>query len=239
LSFVRILVTEEFTSVYRLHSLLPEALDVRSAEDNHPLSSIPLATTRDDQAHSFLSQFDVTDLIYSLGTQHPGQLTLNNYPAFMQNLSIPIVGKYDMGTIDIVRDRERGVLRYNDFRKAIGLTPITQFEDLTSDPVVLEKLHRLYGTVDKLDLLIGTLAETQRPTGFGFGETQFQIFLLMASRRLQADRFFTTDFRAEVYTPEGMEWIKNSSLKTVLLRHFPGLAKHLEGIDNAFRPWNS
>jgi hypothetical protein len=233
-------ITEEFTSVYRLHSLLPEALDIRANSDSHPIRSVPLETTRDDQAHQVLSQFDMTDLMYSLGTQHPGALTLNNYPKFMQNLSIPLVGKYDMGTIDIVRDRERGVLRYNAFRAAIGLTPINTFEDLTSDPVVLEKLHRLYGTVDQLDLLIGTLAETQRPDGFGFGETQFQIFLLMASRRLEADRFFTTDYRAEVYTQEGLDWVDQSSFKKVLLRHFPGLGKHLEGIEeeNAFRPWN-
>jgi hypothetical protein len=231
-------MTEEFTSVYRLHSLLPEAFDVRASEDGRSLKSVALSQTRDDQAHVVLSQFDITDLMYTLGTQHPGALTLNNYPQFMQNLQIPIAGKIDMGTIDIVRDRERGVLRYNDFRRQLHLNPIGKFEDLTSDPVVLEKLHRIYGDVEKLDLLIGTLAESQRPTGFGFGETQFQIFLLMASRRLQADRFFTTDFRSEVYTQEGMDWIKESSFKNVLLRHFPGLAKHLEGIDNAFRPWN-
>jgi hypothetical protein len=217
---------------------LPEAFDVRASEDGRSLKSVALSQTRDDQAHVVLSQFDITDLMYTLGTQHPGALTLNNYPQFMQNLQIPIAGKIDMGTIDIVRDRERGVLRYNDFRRQLHLNPIGKFEDLTSDPVVLEKLHRIYGDVEKLDLLIGTLAESQRPTGFGFGETQFQIFLLMASRRLQADRFFTTDFRSEVYTQEGMDWIKESSFKNVLLRHFPGLAKHLEGIDNAFRPWN-
>jgi hypothetical protein len=231
-------LTEEFTSVYRLHSLLPEALDIKSNEDGKSLRSLPIAETRDDQAHQYLSQFNITDLIYTLGAQHPGALTLNNYPQFMQNLEVPIAGKIDMGTIDIVRDRERGVLRYNDFRRSLNLKPIRQFEDLTDDPMVLEKLHRIYGDVEKLDLLIGTLAESHRPDGFGFGETQFQIFLLMASRRLQADRFFTTDFRPEVYTQEGMDWIKQSSFKAVLLRHYPGIAKHLEGIDNAFRPWN-
>ena len=232
-------ITEEFTSVYRLHSLLPEALDVRANADNHAIEMIPTENTRDADAHTYLDRIDMSDLLYSMGTQHPGQLTLNNYPKFMQNLSIPVVGKMDLGTTDIVRDRERGVPRYNAFRRLLNLKPIAQFEDLTDDAVALEKLHRLYrNDVEKLDLLIGTLAESHRPTGFGFGETQFQIFLLMASRRLQGDRFFTTDFRPEVYTPEGMEWIQKSNFKTVLLRHFPGLEKHLEGVDNAFNPWH-
>jgi len=238
-------MTEEFTSVYRLHSLLPEQIDIRSNSDNRNLMMIPTEFTRDAQAHGYLDktdganhQLDMIDFIYSFGTQHPGALTLNNYPKFLQNLSVPIVGKMDLGTTDLVRDRERGVPRYNEFRRLLHLKPIKQFEDLTDDPDVLEKLHRLYGSVEKLDLLIGTLAESHRPDGFGFGETQFQIFLLMASRRLQADRFFTTDFRSGVYTPEGIAWIKKATFKSVLLRHYPGLQKHLEGIDNAFRPWN-
>lgn len=42
--------------------------------------------------------------------------------------------------------------------------------------------------IEKVDLLIGSLAEDPRPTGFAFAETSFQIFIVMASRRLHADR---------------------------------------------------
>lgn len=31
------------------------------------------------------------------------------------------------------------------------------------------------------------------PPGFGFSDTAFRIFILMASRRLKSDRFFTND----------------------------------------------
>ena len=97
--------------------------------------------------------------------------------------------------------------------------------------------------VEKLDLLVGTLAEQapdNRPTGFGFGETMFQIFILNASRRLQADRFYTDDYNEETYTKEGIDWIDRATLKGVLLRHHPELARTgLANVRNAFEPWDA
>jgi len=62
---------------------------------------------------------------------------------------------------------------------------------------------------------------------------------LMASRRLKSDRFFTTDFTPEVYSPAGMDWIANNGMKEVLLRHYPELAPTLRGVDNPFAPWKT
>lgn len=133
--------------------------------------------------------------------------------------------------------------RYNEFRRQLGLNPIQSFDDLTGDADVRKNLKSVYGNapedVGKLDLLIGTLAEGHRPTGFGFGETMFQIFILNASRRLQADRFYTDSFNEDVYTWEGLRWIDRSDLKTVILRHHPELADSgLANIKNAFEPWD-
>jgi hypothetical protein len=117
-------------------------------------------------------------------------------------MSIPGNPLFDQGAVDILRARERGVPRYNEFRRQLGLNPIRTFEDLTGDPAQVAKLKQVYGDhpedVEKLDLMIGTLAEGHRPTGFGFGETMFQIFILNASRRLQADRFYTDSYNEEV-----------------------------------------
>ena len=60
------------------------------------------------------------------------------------------------------------------------------------------------------------------PPGFGFSETAFRVFVLMASRRLKSDRFFTDDYRAELYTEFGLNYIKENSMLTVLKRHYPG-----------------
>jgi hypothetical protein len=59
----------------------------------------------------------------------------------------------------------------------------------------------------------------------------------MASRRLKSDRFFTQDYRAEIYTQLGLDWIDQNSFVTVLRRHHPELAPALQGVENGFKPW--
>jgi hypothetical protein len=237
-------LTEEFVEVYRLHSLLPEALDLRRCQDDSPIKRVSLAATRQAGSAELTSRVGMVDLFYSFGTQQPGALVLNNYPKFMQELSMPGNPLLDLGAVDILRARERGVPRYNEFRRQLLLKPIRTFKDLTDDEEQRRKLEEVYGgDVEALDLLIGTLAEqspSRRPTNFGFGETLFQIFLLNATRRLQADRFYTTCYNEETYTKAGLDWIDEANLRTVLLRHHPGLARTgLANIRNAFEPWDS
>jgi len=79
-------------------------------------------------------------------------------------------------------------------------------------------------------------AETP-PEGFGFSDTAFRVFILMASRRLKSDRFITQDYTAAVYTQPGIDWIENNNMTAVLLRHFPELTPVLQRTQNAFAPW--
>src|SRR5690606_9683818 len=135
------------------------------------------------------------NVYYSFGMSHPGQLTLNNFPKFLQNLELPDGQTLDMAAVDIIRDRERGVPRYNDLRRQLDMPPIADFSDLTPDEEMVAKLREVYDNdVEKLDAVVGQLAEGYRPDGFGFSDTTFRIFTVMAPRRFQADRFYTNDF---------------------------------------------
>ncbi len=235
--------SEEFVEVYRLHSLLPETLHIKNFCTGEKIMDVPFPETRQAGSGKLLKRVTMSDLFYSFGNQHPGQLVLNNYPKFMQELSIPFNPVFDMGAVDILRARERGVPRYNEFRRQLGLKPISKFEDLTDDSELVKELKDVYGTdaaaVESLDLLVGTLGEGYRPHGFGFGETMFQIFILNATRRLQADRFYTDCYTEEYYTKEGIDWIDQSDLKSIILRHYPELAKTgLANVKNAFEPWD-
>lgn len=231
-------LTEEFVSVYRMHPLMRDNVQIYDVGSNVISKTVALPNTRDRDAESMLKSETPERLWYSFGITNPGSLTLNNFPSFLRNLSIPLVGNIDLATIDILRDRERGVPRYNEFRRQIRLNPITKFEDLTSDAKILANLKRIYNNdIEKIDTLVGMMAESTRPDGFAFGETAFQIFILNASRRLMTDRFFTKDYTPAVYTPEGYSWVENTTMVDVIKRHNPSLALSLTGMDNAFKPW--
>jgi hypothetical protein len=136
-----------------------------------------------------------------------------------------------------MRIRERGVPRYKEFRELFHRRPVNSFEELTSSAKVAKELRDVYGELDRLDLMVGLYAEPL-PKGFGFSDTAFRVFTLMASRRLKSDRFFTTDYRPEVYTQVGLDWIKRTTMRDVLLRHYPEVAPALQGVENAFQPWS-
>ena len=87
----------------------------------------------------------------------------------------------------------------------------------------MRRLRDVYRSIDEVDTMVGLFAETP-PDGFGFSDTAFRIFILMASRRLQSDRFLTVDFRPEIYSPLGIDWIENNGMTSVILRHCPDLA---------------
>jgi hypothetical protein len=236
-------MTEEFTAVYRLHSLLPDDFDFRDHKTDRHLASKTLLDVFAGGARTTHDEVGFANTLYSLATEHPGAMVLHNYPQNLRRLNKkPEDGVWlDLATVDILRDRERGVPRYTAFRKALGMKPITRFEDLTSVKADVELLREVYeGDIDRVDLLIGCMAEFQsprQPVGFGFSDTAFRIFILMASRRLKSDRFYTTDFNPEVYTPAGFNWVLNNGLRDVVRRHLPELEPHFADTRSMFYPW--
>ena len=125
----------------------------------------------------------------------------------------------------------------HQFRRLLGKDPVKSIDELTDNPVWRQQIRSVYGNdLEKVDLMTGLFAEPL-PEGFGFSETAFRIFVLMASRRLKSDRFFTRDYRPEVYTKAGIDWVEDNTMRTLLLRHFPELEPALEGVENPFAPW--
>jgi len=163
-------------------------------------------------------------------------VTLHNHPRFMQQFTRDDGLVIDLGAVDILRSRERGVPRYNEFRRLMHLPPSPTFEALTKDAARAKELSAVYDDTEDVDLTVGMYAE-QPPRCFGFSDSALRIFILMASRRLKSDRFCTDDFTPRVYTPEGMRWIEENDMSSVLPRHYPDLAPVLRGVRNAFAPW--
>ncbi|MCA1844498.1 MAG: peroxidase [Actinobacteria bacterium] len=229
-------LTEEFVAVYRMHPLIPDDYAVRSAADDSLIGNRTFSELTGSRADEVIHSVPMADLFYTFGRANPGAIVLHNYPKHLQYFTKPDGSIMDLAVVDILRNRERGVPRYNEFRRKFRLAPATRFEDFSDDPQIVADLRRIYDDPEDVDLMIGLYAE-KPPKGFAFSDTAFRVFVLMASRRLESDRFFTYDYRPEVYTPEGLRWVADNGMKSVLLRHYPQLAPALAGVGNAFAPW--
>ena len=230
-------LTEEFTAVYRMHPLTPDDWSMRRAADDTSLGDY---TLRDMSGPEGLAVFDTVslgDMLYSFGTMHPGLVALHNFPKWLQEFRRPDGQVMDLAAVDILRHRELGVARYCEFRRQLHMKAPKTFGELTDDPETAQAMSRLYdGDIEQVDLMVGLFAE-RRPTGFAFSDTAFRIFIVMASRRLNSDRFFTEDYTPEVYTQQGLDWIADNTMAKVLRRHYPELSPAMRGVTNAFTPW--
>jgi hypothetical protein len=233
-------LTEDFATVYRLHPLIPDDYTFYGCADGRKIADYTFDDIRGDATDDVMRKTGLNNVLYSFGTANPGAITLHNFPnslrTFVRNERPTEI--VDLAVADIVRTRRRGVPRYNDFLEGLHKPRVTRWEDLAADPESVRRLKAIYGDIDLVDTVVGLFGETP-PDGFGFSDTAFRIFILMASRRIQSDRFLTVDFRPEIYSPLGMDWIANNGMTSVILRHCPELAPVLPRTASAFAPWRS
>jgi hypothetical protein len=230
-------LTEEFATVYRMHPLLPDDYVFYDHTNGAALSSCGFLDIQGEFADQKMRELGLHNVLYSFGIAHPGEITLHNYPKSLQNFARDKKGeRIDLSVVDIVRTRRRGVPRYNAFRTGLHMAPVT-WENISADAETVGIMRDLYqGNIDAVDTMIGMFAETC-PPGFAFSDTAFRIFTLMASRRIQSDRFLTVDFRPEIYSPFGIDWIAQNGMTSLILRHCPELAGVMPRDATAFAPW--
>lgn len=125
---------EEFVSVYRLHPLVPDLLEYRDLKDPNKIAAkIPVVDTFEAKATEAMRTRGMANWALTFGRQRLGLLELHNSPMFLQNLKLPRLdtptGKIDIVALDIIRDREHGVPRFNEFRRQYGLRQLTGFDD--------------------------------------------------------------------------------------------------------------
>ncbi len=153
---------EEFVTVYRLHPLVPDLLEYRDLEQPNRIERrVPVASMVRASATPAMREGGLTSWALTMGRQRLGALTLNNHPLFLQNLPMPRLssetGKLDIPALDIIRDRERGVPRFNEFRRQYGLKTLTGYDDfvdrhLSADSPerqrqveLVDRLRQVYG----------------------------------------------------------------------------------------------
>lgn len=92
------------------------------SENEYDLPDVIFAATE-----KVMESNSMENLFFTFGIDHPGAMALHNYPKFLTNLNLPKSsphgkGPVDMATIDVLRDRERGIPRYviMMFRKTVS-----------------------------------------------------------------------------------------------------------------------
>jgi Animal haem peroxidase len=126
---------EEFVSVYRLHPLVPDLLEYRdlNGDPNKIVKKVPVVETFQGKATGFMQSMGMANWGLTIGRQRLGLLMLNNSPMFLQNLKMTRLEsktqQIDVVALDIIRDREHGVPRFNEFRRQYGLRQMTSFDD--------------------------------------------------------------------------------------------------------------
>jgi hypothetical protein len=151
---------EEFITVYRLHPMLPDLIEFRewNNEPNVIRHKVPVIETFRGQATEVMRQKGLANWALSMGRQRLGELTLQNHPQFLQNLKMSRLQsstqQIDVAALDLIRDRERGIPRYNEFRRQYGLKQLTSFDDFVDARVPKESSDR-----HKQEQLVKTLRE--------------------------------------------------------------------------------
>jgi hypothetical protein len=125
---------EEFITVYRLHALVPDLIEFREFRDPNAIrSKVPVIETFRGKATNAMRERGLANWALSMGRQRLGLLALQNHPRFLQNIPLGRIQsatqKIDVPALDILRDREHGVPRFNEFRRQYGLRQLTSFDD--------------------------------------------------------------------------------------------------------------
>ncbi|KCV71924.1 hypothetical protein H696_01334 [Fonticula alba] len=229
----------DFNAAYRFHAMVPETLQLRD-RNGTPLGD---RVNYIDTFHNttLLRQYGYGPVLIGLASEVAGKLTFNNVPDAIRNIrhtdvtysrSTPFGGYFgpslgsssrskcvvqpflDIGTVDVVRDRERGVPRANDYYARIGLPELraTHFGQIAPTPEGARAVADLYDwDINNVDFIVGLL---------GFDSTELDGipiistagFLPFVYSRNTHDRFYTKDWLTpSVYTQAGFDRLMGTS----------------------------
>ena len=231
-------ITEEFISVYRLHPLIPDDYAIHDHRTGKLIENVEFNTLMGNDTRASVDKFGWSDLMYHFGTEHPGQITLHNHPRALMDHTRVTGQHLDLGTIDMFRDRERGVRRYNDFRHQLRMPQGQVLRQAHPEPR-LERRDR--GALRRQD-------RRRRPAGRAARRKAASGLRIQRHRvpDLHPDGQPAAEERPVLYPrlhPRGLHprgtgldrpttpWVTSSSATT------PELAPALEGNKNAFAPW--
>jgi len=183
------IATEFSTAAFRLgHSMLGEDIQFLDNNGNPVRDEARLMDVFFDPRP--VSQVGIEPLLKYLASDRAQEIDLKVIDDVRNFLfGAPGQGGFDLAALNIQRGRDHGLADYNSVRAAYGLPKITSFADITPDTAVQAGLQQAYGSVDKIDLWVGGLAEKHLPNS-SLGETFTRILVDQFSRLRDGDRYW-------------------------------------------------
>ncbi|CAG8599806.1 7905_t:CDS:10 [Gigaspora margarita] len=184
----------------------------------------------DDKGH-FITTLQLNSL------QEPHLLELYGVPTFAASMALQMQEEVDIyicdqlryyifrnqlmdiSSLDCVRGRDHGIARYNDARQYLGLPRVQDWSDISSDPIVQNRLRNTYGTVDRVEAFAGGLAEDHVP-GSNLGPLYYRSYVTQWTNIRDFDRFWYESPDAGFSSSE-IDTIHNTTLAMVIARNIP------------------
>ncbi len=127
---------------------------------------------------------------------------------------LPGSGGFDLASLNIQRGRDHGLPDYNSLRVAMGLTPAQSMADISSNPVIVDRLSAAYASPDQIDPWVGGLAEDALD-GALVGELVKAVLADQFERLRDGDRFWYT----RILTAAQRERVQSTRLADVIRRN--------------------
>ncbi len=210
-------ISEEFsTAAYRFGHSIVSPTETKIANDGSVLEQQDLVAASAEPTSGYGINGGADALLRNLAQDYSQQegATINSDLRNMLNANPPgDVG--DLAAIDILRERDLGIATLNQTRAALGLTPYTAFDQITSDVTLAAELQQVYGSVDQVDLFVGGLAEDPAPGGSMVGPSFQAIIAEQFENIRDGDPLF---YLNQNFSPALMTQIKNTTLSDLILR---------------------
>ena len=123
-------------------------------------------------------------------------------------------GGLDLVSLNIQRGRDHGLADYNTLRTDFGLLPVTDFDQITTDPALAAMLQLVYGDVNNIDPWVGGLIEDHLP-----GSSVGQLFSIIIADQFQRLRDGDRLWYELTFDGLLLDEIKDTTLADILRRN--------------------
>lgn len=183
------IATEFSTAAFRVgHSMLGD--DIEFLDNNGEEIHDPMLLRDAFFNPTIIGETDIDPVLKYLASDNAQEIdtmVVDDVRNFL--FGAPGQGGFDLAALNIQRGRDHGIADYNTIRAAYGLPRITRFDQITSNKAMQTKLAAAYGSVNKIDLWVGGLAEDHLPHA-SLGPTFTRIIVDQFIRLRAGDRFW-------------------------------------------------